>query len=447
MSRAEPPLLDVHRVSPVRGQLEPYDARTPAGTRYIQTTDTPDELKVLLPPNTATMYEQLLKLEAYELTKKPVSWERIMEIRHLKDRMIRKCQKLAKTSMPMARTASRGESFVFQTFVAPADFRVKEMEKWFRDQQKRGTSLPPGRAPGHEQSGKYVVKQIAGPSNGIRQVPSSSSRNQMQRSITNPEGSNKPKQTLFHKPLPVIQPSRLVQSERRAIPHPGISEAVMSPLPLPVLLPFQREYYGLDGGEEPTPAQSPPTAQPSAQFAAQLTTSPSAEPPANLAEASRPDTAPNNMDPPPPTQRPVLGRRPSCIKRNSMSEFKTVSWADNNELLDSQFSKYASAAREAQASGKFDEVRVLYLEQIAGLENLHLQVKEGLEHLRSETDHLQRIDETIRAQRGILDATFQEFEQKQALFQSKVQEALSEANEALTRQGLKRDLEPIHESK
>jgi len=62
---------------------------------------------------------------------------------------------------------------------------------------------------------------------------------------------------------------------------------------------------------------------------------------------------------------------------------------------------------------------VLYLEQIAGLENLHLQVKEGLEHLRSETDHLQRIDETIRAQRGALDATFQEFEQKQALFQSK----------------------------
>lgn len=70
-------------------------------------------------------------------------------------------------------------------------------------------------------------------------------------------------------------------------------------------------------------------------------------------------------------------------------------------------------------TGKWDEVRVLYLEQIAGLENLHSQVKEGLEHLRSETDHLQRIDETIRRQRGMLDATFQEFEQKQALFQEK----------------------------
>ena len=38
--------LDVHRVSPIRGQLEPYDPRTPTGCRYIQITDTPDELKV-----------------------------------------------------------------------------------------------------------------------------------------------------------------------------------------------------------------------------------------------------------------------------------------------------------------------------------------------------------------------------------------------------------------
>ena len=69
--------------------------------------------------------------------------------------------------------------------------------------------------------------------------------------------------------------------------------------------------------------------------------------------------------------------------------------------------------------GKWDQVRVLYLEQITGLENLHIQVNEGLEHLRSETDHLQRIDEMIRKQRSILDVTFQEFEQKQALLQEK----------------------------
>lgn len=275
-----------------------------------------------------------------------------MEIRHLKDRMIRKCQKLAKTSMPMARTASRGENFVFQTFVAPPDFRVKEMEKWFRDQQKRGTSLPPGRTTGHDQSVTYI-KHIAGPSNVVRQVPpSSASKNKMQRSITNPEASNKPKQTLFYKPLPVIQPSRLVQSERRGAAHSANpSDIMISPLPLPVLLPFQREYYGLEGADEVGPS-SRTLSPPSAQFAAQLTVSPAPEQSASLPEAG-PSTEAT-----PPTQpidtpiRPVLSRRPSCIKRNSMSEFKTVSWADNNELLDNQFSKYASAAREAQASGE-----------------------------------------------------------------------------------------------
>jgi hypothetical protein len=69
--------------------------------------------------------------------------------------------------------------------------------------------------------------------------------------------------------------------------------------------------------------------------------------------------------------------------------------------------------------GKFDEVRLLYLDQIAGLENLHNQVKEGLDHLREETEHLQHIDEVIRRQRGALDATFQELESKRVLFQEK----------------------------
>lgn len=70
-------------------------------------------------------------------------------------------------------------------------------------------------------------------------------------------------------------------------------------------------------------------------------------------------------------------------------------------------------------SGKWEEVRALYLDQITGLENLHLQVKEGLQHLRSETDHLQRIEETIRIQREALDSTFQQFEHKQVLLQEK----------------------------
>jgi hypothetical protein len=40
------PPLDPFCSSPVRGQLEAYDPRTPKGWRYIQTTDTPNQLKV-----------------------------------------------------------------------------------------------------------------------------------------------------------------------------------------------------------------------------------------------------------------------------------------------------------------------------------------------------------------------------------------------------------------
>ncbi len=37
---------DYYRVSPVRGQLEAYDPSSPRNWRYIQTTDTPNELRV-----------------------------------------------------------------------------------------------------------------------------------------------------------------------------------------------------------------------------------------------------------------------------------------------------------------------------------------------------------------------------------------------------------------
>lgn len=252
-----------------------------------------------------------------------------MEIRHLKDRMCRKCQKLAKTTMPMARTSSRGDSFVFQTFVAPPDFRVKEMEKWFREQQKRGTTTTPRKAIAPNASGTQDYS-LAGPSSS-RPVPPPSLKQPIQRSITNPEISNQLKQTLFYKPLPV-QPSRLVQSEQRysAAPAPPPPElaGILSPPPLPVLLLSQRESYGLesDGPQPEPPSDNVPIPAPPIE-----------------AEAGPSLTALE------PTLRPSLSRRNS--RRNSLVELKTVSWADNNEI-DRQLSKYASAAREAQASGE-----------------------------------------------------------------------------------------------
>lgn len=99
--------LQYFQPSPVRGQLEPPDANSRPGWRYLQCTDTPNELKgkqalivsppatnprppVLLPPRASQVYTYLLSQEQAELAKgAEASWERLMHIRHLKDRMIR----------------------------------------------------------------------------------------------------------------------------------------------------------------------------------------------------------------------------------------------------------------------------------------------------------------------------------------------------------------------
>ncbi len=271
------------------------------------------------------MYEQLLKLENYELSKKAnASWERLMEIRHLKDRMIRKCQKLSKTTMPVAKKPSRGDNFFFQTFVAPSDFRCKEMEKWFLLQQKRAPSVSRRTI---TTNGHGVVQQriMAGDS---RSLPSSS-KQPIQRSVTNPESSSKSK---AYKPLPPIYATQTTVP----LPVPFGLNQVMSPAPLPVLLLSQREELGFDFPELPN---------------VQHVVSTNTE---HTQEARSPEAI---LFPPSATEDsaaplPVLSRRPSCIKRNSMGDNKSVAWADNHNI-DEQLSQYASAAREAQASGKF----------------------------------------------------------------------------------------------
>lgn len=54
-----------------------------------------------------------------------------MQIRHLKDRVIRKCQRLARASTTKDKNSGRMMMF---TLHAPPDFRCKEMERWYRDQ-------------------------------------------------------------------------------------------------------------------------------------------------------------------------------------------------------------------------------------------------------------------------------------------------------------------------
>ncbi|KAF9453855.1 hypothetical protein P691DRAFT_657472 [Macrolepiota fuliginosa MF-IS2] len=442
--------LDYLRSSPVRGQIEPYDSTSPAGWRYIQTTDTLNELKVLIPPGTAAMYEQLLKLENYELTKKSINWPRILEIRHLKERMVRKCQKLAKLSIAPPKSLQP-----FQTFVAPEDFRVKEMERWFREQQKRANAAAVRRAsdpiaqetkaaiaasPNHDHVHTQCPQCIAAgassahppslPPTKLFAVLAPLPNSNLQRSATNASTNSKTstKPGLISRAQALINASRAIKPERTtSLPanEPEVTRAstrasVVSPPPLPVLLRGQRSLFGLD--DELGQADSA------------------------LGDPELPESSVGDSPPPPipkdtsPNPSGSVRRRRSCIKRNSVSELgaKTVSWADDQEL-DNQVSRYASAARDAQTSGRrWEEIREIYLEQITGLETLQLQVQEGLESLKTESEHLQRVDDTIRRQREQLRLTFDDFERKQGLFNEKVREALEQADDVMSRHGLRK---------
>lgn len=92
------------------------------------------------------MYSQLLQYEASELERgRGADWDRILYIRHLKDRMIRKCQRLSRmTHTPGTVPAA------FRIVHAPPDFRLKEMERWLRDQEPRGKGKEVRRQPSAE---------------------------------------------------------------------------------------------------------------------------------------------------------------------------------------------------------------------------------------------------------------------------------------------------------
>jgi hypothetical protein len=323
------------------------------------------------------MYEQLLNLEKYELTKKSINWPRVIEIRRLKDRMIRKCQKLARAAITPPESLSP-----FQTFIAPEDFRVKEMERWFREQQKRANTLAVRHASiehgpdanshtAHNTSHPQCPHCVAGASssrpliappskNGTTptQLPTSN----LQRSMTNATTISKiiSKPWLYSRPQALINISRAIKPERSSSLPMNQNQAtrssmrpfVISPPPLPVILRGQRNQFGLEDElgqaesalgdselSESSVGDSPPPSVPR-DVPAELGQLPQSSPP-----SSGDETSPNPSG--------TISRRRSCIKRGSVSELggKTVSWADDQDL-DSQVSRYASAARDAEASGK-----------------------------------------------------------------------------------------------
>ncbi|KAL0951246.1 hypothetical protein HGRIS_007964 [Hohenbuehelia grisea] len=340
------PPLSYLQPSPVRGQLEPYNPRANKGFpgRFLQCTDTPNQLRVLLPPSTAQYYEQLLKYETAELAKKPpISWERILEIRHLKDRMIRKCQKLCKTTAP--RRLGRGESFAFQTFIAPADFRLKEMERWLKHQ--------PDRVPASAQPARLSLTSRGRPNSTCC---SRCAQGQPHRATSSASSGSSADSD--HAPLDKSRSPSLSPQAPPPIPIPEPT------IPMPIPEPFRH-----DTGFEPPYSSSPP-AEASMHLpprAEAISPEPLPVPYRGSMDFSNADAAgivvssDPFVDPTPPATNdgpgqekyvpPPLRRRRSCIKQNSSDSIKSVSWADAKDWTN-QVSKYAAAVDEAQVSGK-----------------------------------------------------------------------------------------------
>lgn len=89
----------------------------------------------MLPPKTALLYGQLLKAELTALADpRFIDWTRLIEIRHLKDRMMRKCTRLSKAWAAPRQSKDR---HAFLAIPAPDNFRLKELEKWIKSEEQR----------------------------------------------------------------------------------------------------------------------------------------------------------------------------------------------------------------------------------------------------------------------------------------------------------------------
>ncbi|KAJ8702545.1 hypothetical protein PTI98_001252 [Pleurotus ostreatus] len=445
---SQPGPLNYLKQSPVRGQLEPYDPRVNKGWpgRFLQCTETPNQLKVLLPPRTAGLYEELLKAETAELNRQPQpSWERLLEIRHLKERMIRKCQKSCKAA-PVKRLG-RGESFAFQTFIAPSDFRLKEMEKWLKQHEGRdgypsvnlssfaGRSITRDAAKRNSycchrcSKPNCIEDHKAGTSAGNSPAPAGTPLLRP----SSPGGSGDDDSDVEDDPAHTsryangVSPSPPLQiPEPITQPVPSLPRtSVTSPEPIPVpyrprslvdasgeiiMPPIDNNDMYYDGAAPEEPVQTPEPVQMS------------------LPAIPEEGGSPSNKYIPPP-----LRTRRSCLKRApSVDNLKTVSWADDRDLTN-QLTKYTNAVKEAEDSGR--QWQDMYTEQMNALDSLHNHVIEGLERIRLEAEYLRGVEETIATQRRALEVRHTEF-------QGKVQNAFQEADHTLVVCRAKREPQP-----
>ncbi|RPD55803.1 hypothetical protein L226DRAFT_565053 [Lentinus tigrinus ALCF2SS1-7] len=489
-SRPANPRLNYYQQSPVRGQLENPDGTTRSGWRYVQCTDTPNELRVLIPPRTALIYSHLLKAEVAELGKDhAANWERIVEIRHLKDRMIRKCTRLSRETTSKDKAAAH--RVMFQTVHAPPDFRLKEMERWFKLQGGEVAKAAPEPAAGtycrdckecmahqarmqayaHNQasvrrvpsSSKQVppaertARRQPAPSNPYAQLgPVHPSQSQRARGPAPPRGhvrqASMPAAPGYHPPGSHTAEGRK-SSEYLRVEH-AARPYVRSPDPLPI------PYRTRARSASPDRALSTPTelGDSPVHQVLELPLSSSPVPAPSPSPRESPSITPPKVSTPPnglPTihedqehegHRPIVRRRSSLKKRDSMSRIsvasqsKSVAWAMDRDWVD-QMSQYIKTSNEAEVlSAELEKLRVEYHDEIEAMRALCLRVEESQERVRLETDNLRRNEQAVKLQENKILASSEQIELKQAEFQAKVLSVLEESKRVVQLCDKKRDM-------
>ncbi|KAI9444770.1 hypothetical protein H4582DRAFT_1911177 [Lactarius indigo] len=486
--------LAYYQTSPVRGQLEPYESQSRQGWRYLQCTDTPNELKVLLPPKTAHLYSQLLQHEISELERgRRADWDRIVHIRHLKDRMIRKCQRLSR----MAHGPGTAPA-AFRIVHAPPDFRLKEMERWIRDQEPRGkstkevrrqpsaetantqsqTSHPPY---AHAQPSSRTTRAPRAPTSTASAQRASSSRvpgtlrrqgSGSTRSSSNYVGSRASTDSLRQGPAihAQVPPSRHpflspVAEERPESPPPvsvlpnpfgdtpqhGAVESaytspeaaradVVSPDPLPHLYHGGRD----DGGTSQNPLWYPTQELTQPPLGPEVPQIVEPYPPAEPVAVGMPQP----MGMPEPVldlgqSRPLLRRRSSLRQGGGRTSVngtpKVVSWAMDRDWAD-HLTKFDHVIYAAEfASSDLEEARKKFQEEISGVQNLRMTLTGALERLRLESDTLQREEAVLREQEQRMVASFERLKEKEAHYKEKVQAVVDESKRAVIAADNKRE--------
>ncbi|OBZ79867.1 hypothetical protein A0H81_01059 [Grifola frondosa] len=469
------PLLSLFSIdpgaSPVRGQLDTSEDFSSTGWRYLQCTDTINELRVLLPPETASIYGQLLRAELLELAAlsrgDSAAWARLVRIRHLKDRMIRKCQRL-RPPVPKNMAAPRVH---FQVIHAPPDFRLKEMERWYREHgskfahtgtgevyccprceamRRDNVQAPPRRQPplsyrpsSVRASIERVPRRPVEPSRTMTyEDPSPHPLRQEARSRTShlPRLNARPVSTT-RPPSSVLPVPARSASEKMSYSSSTANLAranLRSPDPLPI--PYRpRESEPSDVLRDSPSSQSPePT--------------PSASPPSDRAgtppNGQALSTIPESPDRPGAQIRSLPRRRSSLKKCSSMSRLsvgsqsKSVAWAMDRDWTE-QMSTYTKTANEAEVLGhELEQIRAEYHGEIETMRGLCRTVEQTSERVRLETETLRRQGRAVKQQENKLLVSSEQLEQKQAEFQAKVLAVLEETKRVVQLCDKKRD---VHE--